>query len=115
MSCSTFRCPRLWLAAPLIAALSGCGSGDGLPLLSKLRAAIGSETEPNPNAASATVIPGNRARIRGYAYPSGDTDFYRFTGNAGNRVYAATMTSGSAESGDTVLDLLDTNGTTVLE
>ncbi|HEY8205969.1 MAG TPA: proprotein convertase P-domain-containing protein [Myxococcaceae bacterium] len=95
--------------------MSGCSSSEGTAAWSKLSAAIGSETEPNADPASATVISGNRARIRGYALSVSDEDFYRFTGSAGNRVYAATMTADSVASGDTVLDLLDTDGVTVLQ
>src|SRR4051812_16854053 len=56
---SPSRCSRLLLVVPLIAALSSCGSSDnGGALLSKLRAAIGSETEPNANVATAQAIAG---------------------------------------------------------
>src|SRR3954468_14105098 len=107
------RCPTLRLIIPLIAALSSCGE-DGSSLLSKLRGAIGSETEPNPDIARATPI-GNQARLRGDIYPAGDVDFYSFTGTAGDRVYIATMTSGTPSLGDTLVALLAADGTTVIE
>ncbi|MFO1351308.1 MAG: PPC domain-containing protein [Gammaproteobacteria bacterium] len=54
--------------------------------------------------------------IRGNLFPNGDVDFYSFTANAGDRVYAAVMTSFSAgNSTDSQLTLLDSDGTTVIE
>jgi len=74
------------------------------------------ETEPNNTAAAATPINSNPAKIRGYVYPNADVDFYSFTANAGDRVYAALMTSlSSSGSQDSQLDLIGADGTTVLE
>lgn len=74
------------------------------------------ELEPNNSAVTATAISGNAGVIRGRISPATDEDYYAFQAQAGDRVYAATMTqrvfSGSK---DTVLTLLDTDGTTVLE
>src|SRR5687767_7048189 len=76
---------------------------------------LAAEIEPNPDAARATPI-GNDAVVRANIYPSGDLDYYRFTGQAGDRVYAATMTNFSPlGSRDTVLAILGSDGTTVLE
>ena len=55
-----------------------------------------SETEPNGTAATATVLPGNDVVAVGNIFPNGDLDYFSFTGNAGDKVYAATMTSFSA-------------------
>src|SRR5262249_34118239 len=53
---------------------------------------------------------------QGGVSPNGDVDYYSFTANAGDRVYAATMTSGSAGSStDSQLTLLASDGTTVIE
>ncbi|MEZ5545456.1 MAG: PPC domain-containing protein [Lysobacteraceae bacterium] len=74
------------------------------------------ETEPNGTAATASPLSGSNLVVRAPLWPNGDIDFYSFTANAGDRVYAATMTSGSAgNSTDSQLTLLDSNGTTVIE
>ncbi|NUP13594.1 MAG: hypothetical protein HOW73_46760, partial [Polyangiaceae bacterium] len=73
------------------------------------------EAEPNATAANATPI-GNDVVVRGYVAPNGDADFYSFTAQAGDRVYAATMTSWAVSSaGDSVLDLIASDGTTIIE
>ncbi|HEY8208410.1 MAG TPA: pre-peptidase C-terminal domain-containing protein, partial [Myxococcaceae bacterium] len=104
------------MVVPLIAALSSCDDGREKSLLSKLRAAIGSETEPNPSAATATPI-GNQARLRANIVPATEVDFYSFTASAGDRVYAATMTAASPlfSSTDSLLDVFGPDGTTLLE
>src|SRR5262245_29557880 len=77
--------------------------------------AFQTETEPNGTFATASPIT-NPARIQGNLYPNGDVDFYSFTANAGDRVYAASMTSGSAgNSNDSQLTILASDGTTVIE
>jgi subtilisin-like proprotein convertase family protein len=48
-------------------------------------------------------------------YPEGDSDFYSFEGQAGDRVSAAMMTFASASSGDAELRLLASDGITTLE
>lgn len=74
------------------------------------------EVEPNGTTAQATPLVGTDVVVRGNLYPNGDIDFYSFTANAGDRVYAATMTSGSAGSStDSQLRVLASDGTTVLE
>ncbi|QIL71021.1 DUF11 domain-containing protein [Diaphorobacter sp. HDW4B] len=88
------------------------------PVIRKALGSAGmqSEVEPNGTAVSATPIVGTSARIRGNLYPNGDIDYYSFTAQAGDRVYAATMTSGSAGSStDSQLTLLASDGTTVIE
>ncbi|MBL8299140.1 MAG: DUF11 domain-containing protein [Rhodanobacteraceae bacterium] len=78
--------------------------------------AYGSETEPNGTAATATPITGTNTVIRANLYPNGDNDFFSFQANAGDRVYAALMTSASAgNSTDSQLRLFASDGTTVLE
>ncbi len=107
------------VAAALLAA--GCGSSGSRSLAEVLRSALGSqglitEREPNGATATATVLTGNDAVVRAYVKPGTETDYYRFTAPAGSRVYAATMTAGSASSSqDTVLDVISTDGTTILE
>jgi subtilisin-like proprotein convertase family protein len=74
------------------------------------------EVEPNNTAATAQALGVTSARIRGNLFPNGDVDFYSFTAAAGNRVYAATMTSWSAGSStDSQITLIGSDGTTVIE
>ena len=62
-----------------------------------LPAAPGSEAEPNDTPATATPIePGERIRA---PRTSGDVDHYRFTAEAGDRVFATVMTAGSTVAG----------------
>src|SRR5262249_46382282 len=74
------------------------------------------ETEPNNSAATATGLSGPAAKITGNIFPNGDVDYYAFTAQAGDRVYAAVMTSWSSNASvDSRLDLIAGDGTTVLE
>ena len=79
------------------------------------------EAEPNDTSAAAQNLSSTPARLRGHLYRAPfvtgqqDVDVYKFTAPAGSRVYAATMTSFSSGSTDTELDILDVDGTTVLE
>ncbi len=75
-----------------------------------------SEIEPNGTAATATTLPSNDIVAVGNVFPNGDLDYFSFSGSAGDRVYAATMTSFSASgSVDSYLTLFGTDGTTVIE
>lgn len=86
-----------------------------LPVL-PLSQGYGGEVEPNGTPAQATPLAGSDVVVRGNLYPNGDIDLYSFTANAGDRVYAALMTSGSAGSStDSQLRVLASDGTTVLE
>lgn len=77
---------------------------------------LGGETEPNGTSATATPITGASARIRGTVFPAADVDFYSFTATVGDRIYAATQTLFDASaSGDSVLDVINTDGITVIE
>lgn len=73
------------------------------------------EIEPNGTSAQATPLGGADVTAWGVIFPNGDNDVWSFAASAGDRVYAATMTSFSASSGDTVLEILDVDGTTILE
>jgi uncharacterized repeat protein (TIGR01451 family) len=74
------------------------------------------ETEPNGTSATASPLTGTNLVARGFLFPNGDVDFFSFTANAGDRVYAAVMTSFSAGSStDSQLTLLAPDGTTVVE
>jgi uncharacterized repeat protein (TIGR01451 family) len=73
------------------------------------------EIEPNGTVATATPIAGTNAVVRASLFPNGDIDFYSFSATAGDRVYAATMTSFSASSTDSQITLLRSDGTTVIE
>jgi MYXO-CTERM domain-containing protein len=76
---------------------------------------LGSETEPNDTAATATPIGGDNVVIRANNYFNADADLYSFTGNAGDRIYASVMTQFAAGSQDSTLDIMDVDATTVLE
>ena len=56
------------------------------------------ETEPNNSAGTATVLTGSVVKITGNIFPGGDVDYYSFTAQAGDRVYAAMMTSASSNA-----------------
>jgi len=79
-------------------------------------ASVAQEVEPNNTPATATPI-GRSVKVKASnIYPNGDIDFYSFQANAGDRVYAATMTSFSAGSStDSQLTLLASDGTTTVE
>lgn len=70
----------------------------------------------NSTAATATPFTGAETKIVGNLYPNGDIDYYSFTANAGDRIYAAVMTSFSAgNSTDSQLTLIASDGTTTIE
>ncbi|MFN8346835.1 MAG: pre-peptidase C-terminal domain-containing protein [Spirosomataceae bacterium] len=77
---------------------------------------------PNNTPATAMALPGTSVKVKGTIFlPSPpavttDVDYYSFQASAGDRVYAATQTLKDASaSGDSKLELIDTDGTTVLE
>lgn len=74
------------------------------------------EIEPNGTAPQATLLGGTSAVARGNIFLNGDVDYFSFSASAGDRVYAALMTSYSSNgSTDSQLYLYDTDGSTVLE
>jgi len=96
---------------------AGSASTIGLATRSVTGGASGAfESEPNNSSGTATAIAGSSELITANVFPANDVDFYSFTANTGDRVYAATQTLFDASaSGDSVLDVLSTDGTTVLE
>lgn len=77
---------------------------------------LGDEVEPNGTPATATALMGNEGKVRGNVFPNADEDYFSFTANAGDRVYAGVMTSFSANaSTDSQLRLFASDGTTVIE
>ncbi len=73
------------------------------------------ETEPNNAVETANLLTSGGV-IQGMIFPNADVDFYTFRANAGDRIYAATMTSWSANgSTDSVMELRGSDGVTVLE
>lgn len=75
------------------------------------------EVETGNTAAEATALDGNGV-VRGNVYPAADVDFYSFQALAGDRLYAAVQTSFDASAnnaGDSVLEVVASDGTTVLE
>ena len=73
------------------------------------------EVEPNGTTATATPAGGTNVVMRGDISTLGEFDFYSFTANAGDSVYAATQTTFSQSSTDTLLQLIGTDGTTLIE
>ncbi len=109
-----FRAMVRTLALALLALLLSAATAsaeDAMP--TALPAAPGTEAEPNDTTATATPIEAGE-RIRA-PRTVGDVDHYRFTAEAGDRVFAAALTSGSVASSDSQLALLGSDGTTVLE
>lgn len=74
------------------------------------------EVEPNGTSATATPLGGTSVRVQANIVPNADVDWYSFTAAAGDRVYAAVMTSFSANgSTDSQLRLFQSDGTTLIE
>lgn len=74
------------------------------------------EVEPNNTSATASPLTGTNLVVRASVYPNADVDFYSFSANAGDRIYAAVMTSFSANAtSDSQLRLLASDGTTSIE
>lgn len=73
------------------------------------------EIEPNGTAATATSLGAPRIKVTGDIYPDADIDFYSFYASEGDRVFAATMTASGQGGSNSVLDLIGSNGTTVIE
>lgn len=74
------------------------------------------EVEPNDTSATATPLTGAASAREGNIFGNGDVDYWSFTAAAGDRVYVAVMTSLSASASvDSLLDLLDSDGVSVLE
>lgn len=83
---------------------------------SPFRLGFTGESEPNGTPGTATPLAGSSVVVRGSIFPNGDVDFYSFAAAAGDRVYAAVMTSFSASaSTDSQLRLFASDGTTLIE
>jgi uncharacterized repeat protein (TIGR01451 family) len=78
-----------------------------------------SEVEPNGTFGTATPLTfnaGGYVQIQGNVSPVADVDWYSFTAQAGDRIYAATMTSATTSSStDTQLRVFASDGTTLIE
>ncbi|MFO0676520.1 MAG: proprotein convertase P-domain-containing protein [Polyangiaceae bacterium] len=73
-------------------------------------------TGSNDTVGTATPIASTDTVLRGKLFPNGDVDFYSFQGNAGDKVFVATMTAASAGSStDSQITLLGSDGVTVVE
>lgn len=93
------------LSAGLLAAVTPARAGS----------AYTTEVEPNGTAATATPL-ASGAAAQGNIYPNADVDVWSFSATAGDRIYAAAITTHSAHgSFDSVLELLASDGTTVIE
>jgi len=74
------------------------------------------EIEPNDTTATATALSGTAGVVQGDIFGPGELDFFSFTANAGDRIYAAVSTSNSANgSFDSTLQLIGTDGVTLIE
>ncbi|MCX7562549.1 choice-of-anchor D domain-containing protein [Xanthomonadaceae bacterium XH05] len=97
-------------AVPAIAAVSSA-----LPYV-PMGQGYGGEVEPNGTSATATPLDGRQGVIRADVWPAADVDVYAIQANAGDRIYAATMTSFTSSGNvDTQLRVLASDGTTVIE
>lgn len=77
---------------------------------------LSAEIEPNDIPAQATPMGASNVVFLGNIPAAGDIDYYAFSAGAGDRVYAATMTSfSSSATTDSRLALIDSDGVTVLE
>jgi cysteine-rich repeat protein len=94
------------------------------PQIGKTQQAVSQvlQSEGGDNDVSATATPllvdGNGvALVRANLLPLGDVDLFSFSATAGDKIYAATMTAWSADGAipDSVLDLLGTDGTSLIE
>lgn len=90
-------------------------SDNGLPSPTSYSPYSTVETEPNGTAPTATMLATSAMRVRGDIYGNGDVDFFAFHANAGDRVFAATMTSGGQGGSNSTLDLIGPDGTTIIE
>lgn len=73
-------------------------------------------TSNNNTAATAMPVAAAETRINGNLYPNGDIDYYSFQATAGDRIFAAVMTSFSAgNSTDSRLTLVASDGATTIE
>jgi subtilisin-like proprotein convertase family protein len=95
--------------------LLAAGGALAAPLVpTPLPALPGAESEPNDSAATASPIQSGE-RIRANLLAAGDVDYYRFTAQAGERVFANVVTAGAEGMADSVLTLLESDGTNAIE
>ncbi len=81
-----------------------------------LRQGYGGEIEPNGTAATASLLTGRQGVVRADVLPAADVDLFAIQAEAGDRLYAAVMTSGAAGSAtDSQLRVIGPDGTTVIE
>jgi Ca2+-binding RTX toxin-like protein len=79
------------------------------------------ESEPNDTSATADAIPGGQCYVvgSGAVSPAGDDDVWSFPGSAGARLWAYVDTGGPQNAGatstDSRLELLGTDGATLIE
>ncbi len=82
---------------------------------------VTAEVEPNDTFAQATELnlTADYAVGTGSLSPGGDVDYWTFSAPAGSRIWIETDSGGTQNSGatsrDTVIDLLEADGTTVIE
>ncbi len=98
------------------ALLAGLENSAPLAPMTPLGVSTFDETEPNGTPATANTIAGDSAVVEGNIFPNADVDYYAFTAQAGDKLYAAVMSSFSASgNNDSQLRLFNTDGTTLIE
>jgi subtilisin-like proprotein convertase family protein len=99
--------------------VGGTGFGNGVTFTTdgSTVALAAVETEPNDTPATAMALAGTGAgvKVSGNIFPVADADFYSFSAQEGDRIYAALMTAISPSSFDSQLRILGSDGMTVLE
>ncbi|QLQ06129.1 MAG: PPC domain-containing protein [Anaerolineae bacterium] len=101
-------------AAPDNKALDGSAAAGSAPFYARGHGPLQRDW-PNDTAATANALAGSQAVVLGNVSPANDVDYFSFSANAGDRVYAAMQTQWSNASGDSRLQIIASDGTTVLE
>ncbi len=114
-SIQALRHPRSVFSLLAVIALSAA------PMAQGLGTDQGRESEPNNTTVTADALSGSAGRIKGSLFngvllsQGADTDFYKFTAAAGSKIYAAIINTQTISGTDSVLAVIDVDGTTVLE
>lgn len=102
-----------WLGLSLVGVLA-CADGGGFSPFEAATEQL-AEAEPNDAFTTATLVT-SPAWVTAPLFPGGDVDYYGFTANAGDLVFAAVNTSwASGVAQDSILDVIASDGTTVVE
>ncbi|HEV8322491.1 MAG TPA: DUF4215 domain-containing protein [Myxococcota bacterium] len=108
------RLPSLFLLASLSLSCSYSGLDGAGPPGEEGRSLL-LETDGNDTPATATLLTGSDGVVLGHIAPPADNDYYAITAAAGDRLYAATMTSFDSSNTDTILGVYAADGATLIE